>query len=68
MKRLLVIESLDLSAIKNDIHNVYLLDKIIEAEIELEDEALLAVVDMIMHDPGEESNFIEEETYIYENS
>ncbi len=69
MKRLLLIESLDLSAIKELLSNdLFLLDKLTEAEIETEDGAIAAIADMISADPGREEHFIENDSFIYEGS
>ena len=63
MKKILLIDSQNLAAIKQDISNPYLVDKLVDAEVELESPAMEAIIDMIQSEEGEELSFIFDDDY-----
>lgn len=65
MKKLLIIDGMDLSAIKGDLSLPFLQDKLIEAEVDLDIAGISAIVEMV--EAFEEQANVVEEDYDYES-
>ena len=63
MKTLLLIDTRDLADIKMHLDSSHFLDTVCESEVDLEDAAMAAIIDMIEAEEGEESSFIYEKDF-----